>query len=506
MITNDGATILSQLDVEHPSGKVLVNLAKLQDQEVGDGTTSVVIIAAELLKRASILIEHNIHPQSIIAGYALASREASKYINEHLSVPVSELGEDALINLARTTLASKILGADSEFFARICVEAVQRVKHPNEAKYNVDSINVLKLGGAGARESTLVKGYALNCTRASTAMPLQIKDARIACIDFSLRKDKLAMGYQVVVTDTAQLEQIRARESDLVKEKIELILASGANVLLTTKGIDDMSLKYFVEKGCMAVRRVSKDDMKRIARATGATVVLSLADVTSDSGALEFSASYLGKADLVSQERLADEELIFVRGTSAQSTASIIFRGPNSAMLDEMQRSMHDALQAVARTLESGRVVAGGGSVEAALNIYLETFATTMASRQQLAVAEFAGALLVIPRVLAVNGAHDAVELTARLRAYHHKAQTDPAQRELRHTGLDLMLGQTRNNLKAGVLEPAINKLRCLQFATEAAVTILRIDDVFKLNQKVDPKVSGCLCCFLIFFFFHINF
>ncbi len=495
-----------------------MNLAKLQDQEVGDGTTSVVIVAAELLKKASVLIEHDIHPQSIIAGYALAAREAARYVQQHLALPVQELGEEALVNLAKTTLASKILGADSDLFAPMCVQAVQRVKHPSENKYHVESINILKLQGAGARESELVKGYALNCTRASPAMPLVVKDARIACVDFSLRRDKLAMGYQVVVTDTEQLEKIRARESDIVKEKIELILASGANVLLTTKGIDDLALKYFVERGCMAVRRVTKDDLKRIARATGATVLVSMADTSNEQGGQEFNSAYLGRAESVSQERLADEELIFVRGAAVSTTASIIFRGPNSAMLDEMQRAMNDALHAVAKTLESGQVVAGGGAVEAALNIYLENFATTMGerrdcgkgggvggeggggcalfvdphaptgSRQQLAVAEYAAALLVIPRVLAVNGAFDAVELVAKLRAYHHKAQTDATQRELRHTGLDLVRGQAVNNIKAGVLEPAVNKLRCLQFATEAAITILRIDDVFKLNQKVDPK------------------
>lgn len=249
-----------------------------------------------------------------------------------------------------------------------------------------------------------------------------------------------------------------------------------------------MSLKYFVERGCMAVRRVTKDDLKRIAKATGASIVLSLADATSESGGSEFNPAYLGRCESVAQERIGDDELIFLRGTPSEQCASIIFRGPNTTMLDEMERAMHDALCSVARALESGSVVAGGGAVETALNIYLENFATTMGSRQQLAVAEFAAALLCIPRTLAVNGALDAVDLVARLRAHHNKAQSDPKARDLAYTGLDLQNGTVRNNIKAGVLEPLQNKLRCIQFATEAAITILRIDDVFKLNQKADPK------------------
>ncbi len=487
MVTNDGATILQQLMVEHPAGKVLVDLARLQDQEVGDGTTSVVILAAELLKRASVLIEHDVHPQTIIGGYALAAREAARYIETELRVPVASLGPDALKELARTTLASKVLGGgDAAFFAAMCVEAVQRVAPAGGAgRYNIDSINILKSCGGSSRESLLVKGYALNCTRASPAMPLAVRDAKIACIDFSLRKDKLSMGYQVVVQDTSQLEAIRDRESDLVTEKIKMILATGCNVLFSTKGIDDVALKYFVEAGCLAVRRVAKDDLKRIARATGASVVLSMAELE---GGAEFSASYLGKAEHVSQERVADDELIFVRGTQHPNSASIVFRGPNTTMLDEMERAMHDALSAVARTLESGHVVAGGGAVEAALNIYVESLAMGMGSRQQLAVAEFAAALLVIPRILAMNGAHDAVDLVAKLRALHNKAQSDAASKELKYTGLDLELGVTRNNLRAGVLEPSQNKIRAIQFAVEAAITILRIDDVFKLDQKVNPK------------------
>ena len=235
----------------------------------------------------------------------------------------------------------------------------------------------------------------------------------------------------------------------------------------------------------MAVRRVSKDDMKRIARATGANVVLSMAELD---GGMEFNKDYLGTCGTVAQERVADDEMIFFREVQHQNSATIVFRGPNTTMLDEMERAMHDALCVVARTLESGSVVAGGGAVESALNIYLENFAMSMGSRQQLAVAEFASSLLCIPRILSMNGAFDAVDLVAKLRAHHNKAQVDEKSKEMRFSGLDLTEGKIRNNLAAGVLEPASNKQRAIQFATEAAITILRIDEIFKLNQKVDPK------------------
>ncbi|CAN6997439.1 unnamed protein product [Brassica oleracea var. botrytis] len=483
-ITNDGATILRMLEVEHPAAKVLVELAELQDREVGDGTTSVVIVAAELLKRANDLVRNKIHSTSIISGYRLAMREACKYIDEKLVTKVEKLGRVPLINCAKTSMSSKLISGDSDFFANLVVDAVLSVKMTNqrgEIKYPIKGINILKAHGQSARDSYLLKGYALNTGRAAQGMPLRVSPAKIACLDFNLQKTKMQLGVQVVVNDPRELEKIRQREADMTKERIEKLLKAGANVILTTKGIDDMALKYFVEAGAIAVRRVRKDDMRHVAKATGATLVTTFADME---GEETFDPAHLGSADEVVEERIADDDVVLIKGTKTSSAVSLILRGANDYMLDEMERALHDSLCIVKRTLESNAVVAGGGAVESALSVYLEHLATTLGSREQLAIAEFAEALLVIPKVLAVNAAKDATELVAKLRAYHHTAQTKADKKHFSSMGLDLVNGIVRNNLEAGVIEPAMSKVKIIQFATEAAITILRIDDMIKLVKE----------------------
>ena len=315
-ITNDGATILRMLEVEHPAAKILVELAELQDVEVGDGTTSVVIVAAELLRRAHELVKNKIHPTSIIAGYRLAMKEAVKFIQSNMATSTEALGESTLLNCAKTAMSSKIVGAQEEFFGNMVVQAMKSVKTYNDmgdVRYPVKSINVLKAHGKSAMDSELIKGYALNMGRAAQGMPTRVPNAKIACLDFNLQKARMHMGVQVQVTDPKALEMIRQEEMNISMRRIQKILDAGANVILTTKGIDDFCLKAFVDAGCLACRRVAKDDMKRIAKATGATLIVTLAD--EDCGET-FDASSLGSAEEVTEERVSDDDMIFIKGCS----------------------------------------------------------------------------------------------------------------------------------------------------------------------------------------------
>jgi len=392
-ITNDGATILKQLEVTHPAAKVLVELSQIQDREVGDGTTSVVILAAELLKRGNELIKNNIHATSVMAGYRLALKESIKFIQSSLSVKTDSLGREALINAAKTSMSSKLLNAESDFFAELVVNAMTNVKtvsHSGAAKYPVKAVHILKTHGGSAKDSQLVDGYAIEATRSAQGMPTSVSGAKVACVDFNLNKYRMAFGIQVLVHDPEALDKIRIGEMDVCKKRCQMIIDSGANVVLCSRGIDDFALKYFVEAGVIAIRRVAKNDLKRIANNTGAKVVVSLADIE---GEETFEASNLGTCERVYEKRVGDWEYMFFEGMSQTRAQTVILRGANDFFLEEVERSMHDSLCVIKRVLESNSIVAGGGSVEVALSVYLDDFARTLGSREQLAIAEFSEAL-----------------------------------------------------------------------------------------------------------------
>ena len=389
-------------------------------------------------------------------------REAVDYIKKNLLVPVKDLGDEGLINVAKTSMSSKLIGPDSEFFSKMVVDAMKNVK-TGENKYPVKNVHIIKCHGQAVHESKLINGYILEGARSAQGMPLQINGCKIACVDFNLSKSKMQMGVQILIDDPAELEKVRLKELDITKQRCMKILASGANVILSTKGIDDFALKYFVEKGCIAMRRVGKNDMRRIADASGATMALSMADL--ESGDEKFDPSWIGTADVCKEERIGDFDYLFIEGFKQTRVQTILVRGANEYMISEIERSIHDALCVVKRVLESNNIVAGGGAVECALSVYLDNYARSLGTREQLAIAEFADALLVIPKTLAVNATQDATDLVAKMKVFHYAAQgaTDEKKKEYSYAGLDLINGKIRNCVKGGVLEPAMSKIKSLK-------------------------------------------
>jgi T-complex protein 1 subunit alpha len=502
VVTNDGATILQQMEIEHPAAQLLVDLAQLQDQEVGDGTTSVVLIAAELLRRANALIQDNLHPTTVIAGYRVALKAAIAFIKQSLVVPVSSLTDTHLLQAARTSMSSKLIGKEGDYFAQMAVDAVKSIQtiQGGKEKYPLSAIHILKAHGRSSTDSQLLpNGFAIQGVRAAQGMPSQLHGTNeapvlIAMLDMNLQRHRMGMGITVQVTDPAEIENIKQREVEITRSKIHKILETGAKVILTTKGIDDICMKYFVEAGALCVRRCSKDDLKRLAKATGGKVVTTMADMD---GEESFDVTVLGKCLTVQEVRIGDGEMIHFdqTGIGGEGASTIILRGANEYMIDEMDRALHDALCVVKRMLESNTLVPGGGAVEAAINIHLEQYSNScIETREQLAIQEFAEAVMIIPKTLAVNAAKDSSELIAKLRAVHAKSQklhpddmivgNNEDMSNFKNYGLDLLKGTVRDNLIAGVVEPAMSKIKSLRFATEAAITILRIDDRITVTKE----------------------
>ena len=491
VITNDGATILKLLSIEHPAAKILGDLAQIQDKEVGDGTTSVVILSAELLRRATQLIKNKVHPTTVISGYRTALKEAIKHIKEDLIIQIDTNDTELLRKVAETSLSSKLIGPESKFFSEIIVNAMLNVKTTvgNTTKYPVRNINIIKTHGKSVTESRLIDGYALETARGGMGMPLTVKNAKIALLDMNLAKFRLPAGVSVLVQNPEELENIRQRELDVTKERCKKIIEAGANVIVCSKGIDDLALKYFVEANCIAVRRCEKSDMKRLAAATGAKILITFDD---ENGEEIFNKECLGEAEEVSEEAINDYNYVFFKKCKKQAAQTILLRGANYLMLDETERSVHDALCAVKRVLESNKLVVGGGCVEVSTSLYLENFARSLGSREQMAINEFAESLNVIPKQLAINAAKDSTDLLTKLRYVHErylkqKEHTEDTKK-LKNTGLDLLTGKIRNNYKAGVFEPAISKVKSLKFATEAAITILRIDDLIRIEPEKNQQ------------------
>ena len=438
VITNDGATILKLLSIEHPAAKILGDLAQIQDKEVGDGTTSVVILSAELLRRATQLIKNKVHPTTVIAGYRQALKEAIKHIKDDLIIQIDPNDTELLKKVAETSLSSKLIGPESKFFSEIVVNAMINIKTKvgNSTKYPVKNINIIKTHGKSVTESRLIDGYALESSRGGMGMPLSVKNAKIALLDMNLAKFRLPPGVSVVVQNPDNLENIRQRELDVTKERCKKIIDAGANVIICSKGIDDFALKYFVEAKCIAVRRCERSDMKRLSAATGAKIMITFDD---ENGEEIFNKECLGEAEEVSEEAINDYNYVFFKKCKKQSAQTILLRGANYLMLDETERSVHDALCAVKRVLESNKLVVGGGCVEVSTSLYLENYARSLGSREQMAINEYAESLNIIPKQLAINAAKDATDLLTKLRYVHERYQKEKEHNEdtkkLKNTG-----------------------------------------------------------------------
>ena len=470
VITNDGVTILKEMDIEHPAAKMMVEIAKTQDQEVGDGTTTAVVLAGELLKQAEGLLEEEIHPTVIAAGYRAAA-EKSMEILKGLAVIASAEDEDLLRKIAVTAMTGKGSQSARDELAVMAVEAVRSVVD-EDGTVDTDNITVEKKVGGGITDSVLVRGVVIDKERLQPSMPKSVTDARIALINAAVEIEKTEIDAKIQITSPNQLQAFLDQEETTLKGMVDKIVASGANVLFVQKGIDDLAQHFLAKAGIYTVRRVKKSDMEKLARATGGKVITSIHDIDKDD---------LGKAGLVEERKVSDEKMTFVEGCEDPKSVSIILRGGTEHVVDELDRAMEDALRVVGVALEDKTLVPGGGAPEVDLALRLRAFASTVGGREQLAIESFADAMEVIPKTLAENAGLDQIDSLMALRSAHETG--------MKNSGLNMETGEPVDMLKQGVLEPIRVKTQAINSATEAAVMILRIDDV--IASKSGPGGMG---------------
>lgn len=474
-ITNDGATILKEIEIEHPAAKMIVEVAKTQEEEVGDGTTTAVILAGELLKRAEELIDQNIHPTMIIKGYRMAKTKALELLQE-MGQKVDLNSTDILRRIAMTAMTGKGSEAAKEELADLAVEAVKAVARTEDGKLVVekDDVKIEKKQGGSLNDTELVRGIVIDKEVVHPNMPKKLKNAKIALLDTELEVKKTETNAEIRITDPSQFKAFIEQESKMLKDMVEKVAASGANVVLCQKGIDDLAQHYLAKKGIMAARRVKKSDMEKLAKATGARVVSSID---------ELEASDLGFAGLVEEQKFGGEEMIFVRDCKNPKAVSILIRGGTEHVVDEAQRAMEDAVLGLISALEVGRVVPGGGAVEIELARRLRLWASSVGGREQLAINAFADAIEVVPRTLAESTGNDPIDILVSLRSIHDQGKTN--------YGIDVINGKPADTWEMGVCEPLKIKTQAIKSAAEAAQLILRIDDV--IQSKSTPGSKGSM-------------
>jgi len=470
VITNDGVTILKEMDIEHPAAKMMVEIAKTQDQEVGDGTTTAVVLAGELLKQAEGLLEQEIHPTVIATGYRAAA-ERSMEILKGLAVTISEEDEDLMRKIAITAMTGKGSQSARHELAVMTVDAVRSVVD-EDGTVDIDNITVEKKVGGGITDSLLVSGVVIDKERLHPSMPKSVTDARIALLNAAVEIEKTQVDAKIQITSPNQLQAFLDQEEKALRGMVDEIVASGANVLFVQKGIDDLAQHFLAKAGIYTVRRVKKSDMEKLARATGGKIITSIHDI--DKGDL-------GRAGLVEERKISDEKMTFVEDCENPKSVSIILRGGTEHVVDELRRAMEDALRVVGVVLEDKLLVPGGGSPEVDLAIRLRTYASTVGGREQLAIESFADAMEIIPKTLAENAGLDQIDSLMALRSAHETG--------MKNAGLKMETGEAVDMLKEGVVEPIRVKTQAINSATEAAVMILRIDDV--IASKSGPGGMG---------------
>ncbi len=463
VITNDGATILSEIDIEHPAAKMVVEVAESQDDECGDGTTTVVVLAGEFLKRAEDLIEQNIHPSVIAKGFRMAAKEASRIMDEQKQ-PIDIDDDEKLMEIAMTAMTGKAIEGNKDDLAKMVVEAVKMIAEKEDGRYevNIDNIQVEKKAGASVDKSKMINGIILDKERLHDRMPSEVKDAKIALLNTALEIKETEVDAEIEITDPDQLQKFIDEEEASIKKMVNKIKDVGANVLLCQKGIDDLAQHYLAKEGIFAIRRVKKSDMKKLSKATGASVVTNLNDL---------EKADLGGAGMVHEKFVADSHMTFVEEAAEGKAVSLLLRGGTDHVVDELERAIHDALKVVAVAIEDEAILPGGGAVEIELANQLKDYAGTVKGREQLAVEAFANALNIIPRTLAENAGLDGIDILMALNNAHEKDG-------LAAQGIEITSGETMDMFEAKVIEPLRVKNQAIQAATEVANMILRIDDV----------------------------
>ncbi len=470
-ITNDGATILKEIDVQHPAAKMLVEISKATDNEVGDGTTSAVVLAGALLENAEALILQDVHPTIIVDGYRKAAQKAVELL-EKIADKVTATDKDVLERIARTSMQTKLVRRDSANLADMIVKSVIAVAERKEDGYlvDIDDIKVEKKAGGSIKDCAIIKGIVLDKEIVHSGMPKKINNAKIALVNNALEIDKTEFDAKINITNPQQMKSFLDEEQRMIKNMVDKVIASGANVLLCQKGIDDMAQHYLAKAGILTVRRIKESDMTKLAKATGARIISNFDDLFEKD---------LGSAELVEERKVETDRWVFIEGCKHPKAVTLLLRGGSQRVVDEVERSVHDALMVVKDVMEKPFIVAGGGAPETYAATKLREWAKTLEGREQLAVEKFADSLEVIPITLAENAGMDPIDTLASLRSKQLKGN--------KWTGIDVMKAQVASMHASDIFEPLSVKIQIITCATEAASMILRIDDVIATAKSAGP-------------------